>query len=97
MTLEEVIKKRKKIDGEFIVAMQLPWSQQAECVLVLPDEDGCMPAETKALGFKNLLSVDEMNEVLEVFGRKRVSDVERARLVMYYAENDAYPDWVYEP
>jgi hypothetical protein len=34
--------------------------------------------------------------VLGVFGEKPPSQEEKIALLVYYADNDAYPDWVYQ-
>jgi hypothetical protein len=35
-------------------------------------------------------------QVLEVFERRKPSEEQTRALLLYYAENDAYPSWVYE-
>ena len=60
------------------------------------DSTAPIPAEMKGLGMEYFLEVVVAKEVCEAFGDRRPTDSEIARLLMFYAENDAFPDWLYE-
>jgi hypothetical protein len=47
-------------------------------------------------GFEYFLEVYLANELLESFGSKCRSVAERRDLIIHYAENDAYPDWIFD-
>lgn len=55
-----------------------------------------MPSEVAARGLDYFLEVNIAKEVLEVLGKKAASREEKVKLLIFYAENDAYPDWVFE-
>jgi len=44
----------------------------------------------------HFLEVDVANEVLEAIANRQASPADRCDLLIYYAENDAYPNWIYE-
>ena len=46
-------------------------------------------------GFKYFLGVSTAREVLEVFQGREPSLEEKIDCLLYYAENDAFPGWVY--
>ena len=55
-----------------------------------------MPSYITTLGFEYFLKVHVAKEVLEVLSGRKASKDEKLRLLIFYAENDAYPDWVYK-
>jgi hypothetical protein len=48
----------------------------------------------KDRGFEYFLEVDLAKELLEHFSSKLRSAAERRNLIIHYAENDAFPDWL---
>ena len=62
---------------------------------VEPDENLALPRDVKGAGFEYVLEVHVAKEVMEVFQGKPPSLAEQVRLLLHYAEHDAYPDWVY--
>jgi hypothetical protein len=94
MTLFDVVRNLDTYDEDFVICARKPWSADAESVVVPFDEGFGVPAEVVARGFAYFLGVDDARETLEVFGTKPVSHDERFRCLLFYAENDAFPDWV---
>ncbi len=74
-----------------------PWSAAAEARVVKVDEAGRLPRDVKASGLRYFLEATVAREVLDVLKtRPTASQPEDAcRLLIYYAENDGYPPWVY--
>lgn len=54
-----------------------------------------MPADVDAAGYAYFLEVHVAKEVNRVSAEKSPTLDEMVRLLVHYAENDAYPDWVY--
>ena len=94
--LSELVASLEQIDHEQIICVMRPWTPDAEARLTPPDDDLGVPDEVKAAGFVYFLEVHVAKEVLGVFDEKPASVDEQVRLLLAYAENDAYPDWVYE-
>ena len=65
-------------------------------MLAPPTQEPTVPDDVKRAGYSHSLGAHVAKEVLAVFADKRGSDDERVRLPIDYAENDAYPDWVYD-
>jgi len=55
-----------------------------------------VPSDLTTLGLEYFLEVHVAKEVLEVLSGRKASKDEKLRLLIFYAENDAYPDWVFE-
>ncbi|WP_437721249.1 hypothetical protein [Sorangium sp. So ce861] len=96
MTLDEAVRQLDTLDENAILCARPPWTPLSECVIALPDEDLGVPRHVKDAGLAYFLEVHVAHEVLRVFGDKPATHEERARLLIYYAENDAYPGWVYQ-
>jgi hypothetical protein len=94
--LDETIRQLNTLDKDAILCVRQPWGPSAECVVVAPDENLAVPKHIKAAGFAYFLEVHVAHEVLSVFGEKSPSHEEMVRLLIHYAEHDAYPDWVYQ-
>ena len=82
-------------EGQFICAKR-PWTEQADCELVPIDDTFKVPANVTERGFEYFLEVAVAREICEVFGQIPASSQEIAKLLLFYAENDAFPQWVYE-
>jgi hypothetical protein len=74
-----------------------PWAAEAEARLVQLDEESRPPADAEAGGHSYFLEASVAREVLDVLrSRPTKSSLDDAcKLLVYYAENDAYPDWDY--
>lgn len=95
MRLDELIMTLDDLDEEITLCARRPWSAAAEAIAVELDEEGRVPPQVKGAGYAYFLDVPTAREVLEVFGDRRPTAEERLRLLLHYAENDAFPDWVY--
>jgi hypothetical protein len=75
-----------------------PWDAEAEARVVELDEDSRLPSDALAGGLKYFLEASVAREVLDMLrSRRTASSVEEAcKLLIHYAENDAYPEWVYK-
>jgi len=96
MTLEEAIRQLDTFDEYHMICVRRPWSPSAECVVVAPAENLAQPAHVREAGFEYFLEVFVAHEVLGVFGKKPPTLEEKIRLLIHYADYDAYPEWVYE-
>jgi hypothetical protein len=96
VTLDEAVKQLDILDEDAILCVRQPWAPSAECVVVAPDENFAVPKHIKGAGLAYFLEVHVAREVLGVFGKKSPTHEEKVRLLIHYAENDAYPDWVYQ-
>lgn len=96
MNLEQLLDRIHELpDGECIFARK-PWSATSEAVTAPLGENFQVPSDVVALGLDYFLEVHIAREVLEVFGDRPASSEEKLRLLIFYAENDAYPGWVYQ-
>jgi hypothetical protein len=95
MNLLELALQLPSMDDDLCILAARPWTERSLCEVVAIPEDNSRPnARTAAVEY--FLEVFVAKEVCEVFGARRPSAREVANLLVFYAENDAYPDWVYE-
>ncbi len=93
MNLGEIITALASHDERTIVAKR-PWSANADARLVSLTDEYRVPTEVLREGFEYFLEVDiALNEVLGELA-SRLSPSQKVTAVIYYAENDAYPDWL---
>ena len=98
MRLDEVVRQLDSLDRDTIVCVRQPWTPSSECCLTPPLVDLGVPSAVTSAGFEYFLEVHIALEALEVFEHRtrRPTDDEKARLLVYYATHDAFPDWVYD-
>lgn len=96
MTLDEAVENLDMMDGDGILCVRRPWTPSSECVVAAPDHDLGVPNHVKDAGFAYFLEVHVAQEVLGAFGDKPPTHQEKVRLLIHYAENDAYPEWIYQ-
>lgn len=94
-TLAEIMDSLETLDENHCIFARKPWSTDTLAVVGSLTDDFRVPAEMADEGFEYFLEVDIATEVLEVFGARQPTLHERRNLILYYAENDAYPDWRY--
>jgi hypothetical protein len=80
------------------ICLRAPWNADAEARLVQVDSESRLPADALAEGMKYFLEASVAREVLDVLRARptKSSTDDACRLLLHYAENDAYPDWVYK-
>jgi hypothetical protein len=96
MTLKEVLTMLGELDEDDVIFSEKPWSINGRAIVDKLDSDYRVPISISSKGLEYFLEVSTAKEVLEVFRDRTPSINERCDLLMYYAENDAFPDWVYQ-
>lgn len=81
--------------GQCIFARK-PWTSQSEAIAAPLGKDFRVPPDLAARGLAYFLEMPLIEEVLEVLGDRPASKEDKLKLLIFYAENDAYPSWVYE-
>lgn len=94
-TLGEIVDSLEALDENNCIFARKPWSTGTLATVAPLSEDFRVPAEIMDEGFEYFLEIHVAKEVVEVFGDRQPTLQERRNLILYYAENDAYPDWVY--
>lgn len=95
MTLEMILGKTREFpDGAVIFAVK-PWAKNSDAEVGDLDNNFKVPQSLTDRGLDYFLEIGVANEVLEVFGTHKPTNDECCELLIFYAENDAYPDWVY--
>src|SRR5690349_13300695 len=94
MKLIDAVGKLEDLDEDQVLCAKRPWSIDSECRAVPLDAEMKVPQEIRASGYEYFLEVHVAREVLTILRSGRASMVDKVRLLVF-AENDAYPDWVY--
>lgn len=83
-------------DQETVLCVKRPWKPDAECIIVpvYEDDQYKVPSHIQEQGYEYFLEVFVVEEVLETPDVKVLSQEDKARVLIYYAENDAYPEWL---
>ncbi len=95
MKLIEIIEKIHETPEDTFICVRRPWNRNAESKLVPFPDDLRIPQAVLAEGFEYFLEVSTAREILEVFLERRPSLEQIADFIIYYAENDAFPEWAY--
>jgi hypothetical protein len=97
MTLREAVDQVGQLDDDKVIFARRPWTLDTEAEIgTLDDENLGVPEAIRSRGLEYFLDVPVAKEVLEVFGDREPTVEQTRTLLLFYAEHDAYPDWVYE-
>jgi hypothetical protein len=96
MKLEEALDKIESLTEEQVVFARRPWRLDSEALIGRLDQNLRVPKPIADQGFAYFIDAPVAKEVLGVFGSRQASPQERRDLLLYYAEHDAYPSWVYD-
>jgi len=97
MKLIEIIEKIHETSEDTYICVRRPWTRDAESTLVPFPDDLRIPHAVLAEGFEYFLEVSTAREILEGFLERRPSLEQITDFIIYYAENDAFPEWAYTP
>ena len=80
------------------ICARQPLTADSEATVVALDEESQLPATALAGGLKYFLEAYIAREVLAVLRKRSTNPTpeEACKLLIHYAENDAYPAWVYQ-
>lgn len=96
MTLSDVIANLASLESEDLICARRPWTPTADCVVTPTDQPTGVPKTVRDAGLEYFIDAGTARDALEVFGDRETTLEERLRLLIFYAENDAFPDWAYE-
>lgn len=94
MHLRELLADLDSKDDSLCIVAKRPWSPECEADLVRLTEDYRVPSDTLSKGYEYFLEVSVARE--DVFGDvgPKLTPEQRVSAILYYAENDAYPQWL---
>lgn len=95
MKLGPILDQIDNLSDDMCIFARQPWSLSSEAEIARLGNDFKTPQAIADKGLSYFLEVHVAKEVLEVFGNYSASAEEKRRLLLFYAENDAYPEWVY--
>jgi hypothetical protein len=94
MTLREIIERIASDSDSLCIVAKKPWGPESEAQLVRLTDDFRVPGEAVEQGLEYFLEVSVvLDEVINGLEELLTSE-QRFNAVLYYAENDAYPDWL---
>lgn len=96
MTLGDILAKVGEISDEETILSRRPWQTDGDVLLIRLDEECRVPLPAKNAGWEYFMEIATAKEVLEVFVGAPPAPEERVQLLLFYGENDAFPDWVFE-
>jgi hypothetical protein len=95
MTLDEVVIRLDDLGEDDILCVRAPWAPEADCVVATPGPSLEVPKATLDAGYSYFLEVHVAREVIGALSEGRASLKDKVKLLIHYAQNDAYPDWIY--
>lgn len=96
MKLGAILERIEELNESDVVFAEKPWSLDARAEIGQLDRDYKVPDSILSQGLSYFLEVSTAREVMEVFGGVPPTKQEICSLLLFYAENDAFPEWVYE-
>lgn len=96
MMLANVLDQISQLADDEVIFAKKPWTLSSEADVGRLDIDFRVPKVISDRGLEYFLEVSVALKVLEAFGARKPTQGECRALLMYYAEDDAYPKWVYK-
>jgi hypothetical protein len=97
MTLQEVLNDIENLGEDDVIFARKPWVLDTEAEIGHLNVDYGIPATMTSRGLAYFLEVFvAREEVLDGLQEYPLSNAERFAAVVYYAEFDAYPEWLSE-
>jgi hypothetical protein len=93
MKLIDIASKLDEITADTFICAKRPWNQESDILLVPFTDDFRIPQDVRDKGFEYFLEIDTVNEILEGFTDRLSSAEKICDFIIYYAENDAIPEW----
>jgi len=94
MKLIDAVRHVDEVDG-LTVCLRRPWTADSDACLVSVAPMSKIPEQVLRDGYEYFIEGAVLREVLEIPEAARSSENEKVALIIYYAENDAYPPWIY--
>ncbi len=92
MNLHEAIAQLPTLPEATFICARRPWSPTSDVRLVPFPDDLRLPDAVKEEGFEYFLEVSTALEALEGFLEQKPTPEQITSFVIYYAENDAFPE-----
>lgn len=93
MKLADILIALDTADDSVCIIAKRPWTGDSEAKFVRFTEDFRIPDEARSAGYDYFLEVSVLrDEVLS--GPFALSDDQKIAAVIYYADNDAFPEWL---
>lgn len=95
MKLQQALDEIGQLKDDEVIFARKPWDMSSDAVVGKLDTDLRVPKAISDQGYEYFIDAPVASEVLGVLAGRRCTPQERRELLLYYAVNDAYPDWVY--
>jgi hypothetical protein len=96
MKLVQALDEIGRLKGDEVIFARKPWDMNSDASIGQLDSDFRVPGAIADLGYEYFIDAPVAAEVLDVLAGRRSTPQERRELLLYYAVNDAYPDWVHQ-
>ncbi len=97
MTLQDALNGLDKLDDDDVIFARRPWTAESEAEIGRFDASSRIPAEQTSRSLEYFLEVFVAREdVLDGIEAYSLTPAERNALIIYYAEFDAFPEWLFE-
>ena len=94
MTLEEAILEVLSADDSAVIFAKKPWVNGADSIISTLDDELKVPVKLKNQGFHYFLEYSLIDELNLIRAERTIDDAKFIQVVIFYAENDAYPEWI---
>ena len=97
MTLQEALNDIEKLGDDDVIFARKPWTLDTKAEVGHFDTGYRIPIEMASRGMEYFFEAHiAREEVLNGIKKYPLSDAERNALVIYYAEFEAFPEWLFE-
>jgi len=96
MKLADALDQVYEMPEDAVILARRPWTSTTDAAICHLDNCFRIPKALADEGLEYFLEATVAKEVLEVLASRESTPENRRTLLIYYAENDAFPNWVYE-
>ncbi|MDC7789668.1 hypothetical protein PQJ75_08950 [Rhodoplanes sp. TEM] len=83
------------LEDDLCIFAKKPWTATSAAITAALEEDSKPPEDLLEKGYSYFLEVHAAKEALEAFGGRSPTKLEKRDLLIFYAENDAFPEWMH--
>jgi hypothetical protein len=93
MKLEEALDRVQALGSEDVIFAVRPWNMDSITEIGRLDSESRVPKAYKDRGLEYFLEASLAKEILSDVEDRGFTRDQRRSLLLYYAENDAFPEW----
>ena len=96
LSLLDIVTSLSSVDDDGVIIAKKPWTISSDAGIIKLNISEKIEVPQVYIGMEYFIEINVAKEVLGMPEAERISNEMKTELLIFYAENDAYPDWIYQ-